>query len=95
SSPRNTAEVDTAKEGATESASDGEQATGSDDISTAVDSSVEITSLETADARAKPSADDTDGEDGDDDGKGSLAKGEESTQDDVDTADKATSDTSG
>lgn len=46
-----TAEADTAEEGVTESASGGEPATGSDDISTAVDSSAEMMSLETADAK--------------------------------------------
>ncbi|CAM9331753.1 unnamed protein product [Ectocarpus sp. 8 AP-2014] len=89
-----TAEADTAEEGVTESALGGEPADGSENISTAVDSSAEITSLETADARAKPSADGTDGEDGGDDGKGSLAKKDESIQDDVDTEHKVTSDTS-
>ncbi|CAM9170460.1 unnamed protein product [Ectocarpus sp. 6 AP-2014] len=88
-----TAEADTAEKGVTESALGEEPADGSEYISTAVDSSAEITSLETADARAKPSAEDTDGEDGGDDVKGSLAKEDESIQDDVDTADKVTSDT--
>ncbi|CAB1114127.1 unnamed protein product [Ectocarpus sp. CCAP 1310/34] len=93
-STRDTAEADAAEEGVTESALGGEPACGSEDFSTAVDSRAQITSPETADARATPRTDDTDGEDGGDDGKGSLAKEEESIQDDVDTADKVISDAS-
>ncbi|CAN0544816.1 unnamed protein product, partial [Ectocarpus sp. 12 AP-2014] len=64
-------------------------------MSTAAGAGAETTSLETADARADPSADGAGVEEGDEDGKRALAKEQESIKDDVDTADKATSDASG
>ncbi|CAM9642906.1 unnamed protein product, partial [Ectocarpus fasciculatus] len=85
----------TAEKGVTESSSEGEQATDSGGMSTTASASGTTPSFEIADARAKPGADDTDGEGGLDDGKGALAKEKDSIQDDVDAEDKPTSDTSG
>ncbi|CAM9551818.1 unnamed protein product, partial [Ectocarpus sp. 8 AP-2014] len=91
SSPRDTAKESIARERVAESSSDQEEAAGSGIMSTASGAGVETTSLEPADARAKPTADDTDNEEGDDYGKGS----EESIQDNINAADKPTSSNSG
>ncbi|CAN0475865.1 unnamed protein product, partial [Ectocarpus sp. 12 AP-2014] len=80
----------TAEKVTAESAIDGEQATDSGGVSNTAGAGGKSPSLETVDARAKPSADDT----GDDDGKSALAK-EEIMQDAVGGADKAARDTGG
>ncbi|CAN0590308.1 unnamed protein product, partial [Ectocarpus sp. 12 AP-2014] len=77
-----------AKEYIAGGSSDGEEATGGSGISTSEDSCTEP--LEAADARADPSADGADVEEGDEDGKRALVK-----EHDVDMVDKATSDASG
>ncbi|CAN0421812.1 unnamed protein product, partial [Ectocarpus sp. 12 AP-2014] len=89
-SPWDTAKEARAEERVVESSSDREEASGGDIVSTASGAGVETTLLQPADARAKLTADDTNGEDGDDDGKCAA----ESIQDDVDAADKPTSDDS-
>ncbi|CAN0360930.1 unnamed protein product, partial [Ectocarpus sp. 13 AM-2016] len=67
---------------------EGEEATGGSGISTSADSCAEP--LEAADARADPSVDGSDVVEGDEDGTRALAK-----EQDVELADKATSDASG
>ncbi|CAN0524510.1 unnamed protein product, partial [Ectocarpus sp. 12 AP-2014] len=57
SSPGDVAKEAAAEEGVAESGSDGEQTRGSGGMSTAAGAGAETTSLETADARADPSAD--------------------------------------
>ncbi|CAN0216487.1 unnamed protein product, partial [Ectocarpus sp. 13 AM-2016] len=89
-SPRDTAKEATAGEGVAESSSD-KEATGSGMMPTTSGAGVETTFLEPADVRANPTADDTDGEEGDDYGKSS----EESIQDNVNAADKPPSGNSG
>ncbi|CAN0475880.1 unnamed protein product, partial [Ectocarpus sp. 12 AP-2014] len=98
SSPRDTAQEAIAEDGVAESSSNKEEATGSGIMSTASGAGVEITSLDTAyvrshhmDDRAKPDSDDTDGEEGNDDDKSTLAKEEKSIKGDADAAEEATS----
>ncbi|CAN0524500.1 unnamed protein product, partial [Ectocarpus sp. 12 AP-2014] len=86
--PGDRAKEAAAKEDVAGGSSDGEEATGESGVSTSADSCTEP--LEAADARADPSADGADVEEGDEDDKRAPVK-----EHDIELADKATSDASG